>query len=57
MFYRTLSELVDHHVPLTKLIKKEITLHSKPSINKVIKHFVPTRMKLKNSYYKKNLRN
>ena len=30
IFYKTFSEIVDHHVPLTKVTKKERTLWSKP---------------------------
>ena len=40
IFYKTLSEIVDHHVPLTKVTKKERTLQSKPWINKEIKHLM-----------------
>ena len=38
IFYKTLSEIVDRHAPLTKVTKKERTLQSKPWINKEIKH-------------------
>ena len=40
IFYKTLSEIVDRHAPLTKVAKKERTLLSKPWINKEIKHLV-----------------
>ena len=40
IFYKTLSEIVDRHAPLTKVTKKERTLQSKPWINKEIKHLV-----------------
>ena len=30
IFYKTFSEIVDHHGPLTKVTKKERTLRSKP---------------------------
>ena len=40
IFYKTLSEIVDHHAPLTKVTKKERTLQSKPWINKEIKHLM-----------------
>ena len=29
-FYKTLTEILDHHAPLIKIIKKEQTLHLKP---------------------------
>ena len=45
-FYKTLSEIVDHHGPLTKVSKKERTLQSKPWINKEIKHVMWKRDKL-----------
>ena len=46
IFYKTLSEIVDHHAPLTKVTKKERTLQSKPWINKEIKHLMWKRDKL-----------
>ena len=46
IFYKTLSEIVDHHGPLTKVTKKERTLQSKPWINKEIKHVMWKRDKL-----------
>ena len=46
IFYKTLSEIVDHHGPLTKITKKERTLQSKPWINKEIKHVMWKRDKL-----------
>ena len=45
-FYKTLSEIVDRHAPLTKVTKKERTLQSKPWINKEIKHLMWKRDKL-----------
>ena len=45
-FFIKLSEIVDHHVPLTKVTKKERTLQSKPWINKEIKHLMWKRDKL-----------
>ena len=45
-FFIKLSEIVDHHVPLTKVTKKERTLQSKPWINKEIKHLMQKRDKL-----------
>ena len=45
-FYKTLSEIVDRHVPLTKVTKKERTLWSKPWINKEIKHLMWKRGRL-----------
>ena len=46
IFYKTLSEIVDHHGPLTKATKKERTLQSKPWVNKEIKHVMWKRGKL-----------
>ena len=43
--YKTL-EIVYHHMPLTKVTKKERTLQSKPWINKEIKHLIWKRGKL-----------
>ena len=43
IFDKTLSEIVDHHAPLTKVTKKERTLQPKPWINKEIKHYVEKR--------------
>ena len=45
IFYKTLSEIVDSHAPLTKVTKKR-TLQSKPWTNKVIKHLMWKRDKL-----------
>ena len=50
-FFIKLSEIVDHHVPLTKVTKKERTLQSKPWINKEIKHLMWKRDKLFQIYY------
>ena len=33
-FYKTLTEVLDHHAPLIKVTQKERTLHLKPWINK-----------------------
>ena len=52
-FYKTLSEIVDHHAPLTKVTKKERTLQSKPWINKEIKHLMWKRGKFFRKYCKK----
>ena len=46
IFYKTLSEIVDCHVSLTKVIKKGRTLQSKPWINKEMKHLMWKRDKL-----------
>ena len=46
IFYKTLSEIVDRCVPLTKVTKKERTLQSKPWINKEIKYLMWKRGKL-----------
>ena len=63
-FYKTLSEIVDRHAPLTKVTKKERTLQSKPWINKEIKHLMRKRDKLfrkycacKNEIQKKSIHN
>ena len=50
IFYKTLSEIVDRHAPLTKVTKKERTLQSKPWINKEIKHLMWKRDKLFRKY-------
>ena len=39
-FYKTLTEIRDHHAPLIKITKKEQTLHLKPSINKEIQYLM-----------------
>ena len=51
IFYKTLSEIVDRHAPLTKVTKKERTLQSKPWINKEIKHLMWKIDKLFRKYY------
>ena len=53
IFYKTLSEIVDRHAPLTKVTKKERTLQSKPWINKEIKHLMWKRGKFFRKYCKK----
>ena len=40
IFFKTLSEIVDRHAPLTKVTKKGRTLQSKLWINKEIKHLM-----------------
>ena len=50
IFYKTLSEIVDRHPPLTKVTKKERTLQSKPWINKETKHLMWKRDKLFQKY-------
>ena len=50
IFYKTLSEIVDRHAPLTKVTKKERTLQSKPWKNNEIKHLMWKRDKLFQKY-------
>ena len=50
IFYKTLSEIVDRHGPLTKATKKERTLPSKPWINKQIKRLMWKRDELFRKY-------
>ena len=50
IFYKTLSEIVDRYVRLTKVTKRERTLLSKPWINKEIKHLMLKRNKLFQQY-------
>ena len=50
IFYKTLSEIVDRHGPLTRVTKKERTLPSKPWINKQIKHLMWKRDELFRKY-------
>ena len=50
IFYKTLNEIVDCHVSLTKVIKKGRTLQSKPWINKEMKHLMWKRDKLFRKY-------
>ena len=42
--YKTVSEIVDRHAPLTKVAIKERTLQSKPWINKEINHLMGKKM-------------
>ena len=39
-FYKTLTEILDHHAPLIKITKKEQTLDLKPWINKEIQYLM-----------------
>ena len=39
-FYKTLTEILDHHAPLIKIAKKERVLHLKPWINKEIQYLM-----------------
>ena len=50
IFYKNHSETVDRHVPLSKVIKKERTLQTKPWTNKEIKHLMWKRDKLFRKY-------
>ena len=50
-FYKTLTEILDHHAPLIKITKKERTLHLKPWINKEIQYLMYKRDKLFRKYY------
>ena len=45
-FYKTLTEILDHHAPLIKITKKERTLHLKPWINKENQYLMWKRDKL-----------
>ena len=49
-FYKTLTEILDHHTPLIEITKKERTLHLKPWINKVIQYLMWKRDKLFRKY-------
>ena len=49
-FYKTLTEILDHHAPLIKITKKERTLHLKPWINKEIHYLMWKRDKLFRKY-------
>ena len=50
-FYKTLTEILDHHAPLIKITKKERTLHLKPWINKEIQYLMWKRDKLFRKYW------
>ena len=49
--YKTVSEIVDRHAPLTKIAIKERTLQSKPWINKEINHLMGKRNELFQKYF------
>ena len=51
-FYSTLSDIVDKHVPLKQLFKKELKFQSKPWITQGIK----VSIQVKNKFYKKYLK-
>ena len=48
--YKTVSEIVNSHAPLTIVTKKDRTLQSKPWINIEIKHLMWKRHKLFRKY-------
>ena len=52
VFYTKISHLINNHVPLKKLSKKEIKLQAKPWITKGLR----TSIALKNKLYKKYLK-
>ena len=46
LFYDTVSSYVDNHVPVKKINKKDLTLHSKPWVNPKIQRLIKYRDKL-----------
>ena len=46
LFYDTVSSYVDNHVPVKKINKKDLKLHSKPWVNPKIQQFIKYRDKL-----------
>ena len=46
LFYDTVSSYVDNHVPVTKMNKKDLKLHSKPWVNQKIQRLVKYHDKL-----------
>ena len=51
-FYKTLTEILDHHAPLTKITEIERTLQlKKPWINKEIQYLMWKKDKLFPKYY------
>ena len=49
-FYKTVSEILDHHAPLIKITKKERILHLKSWINNEIQYLMLKRDKLFRKY-------
>ena len=50
IFYKTLSEIIDGHAPVTKVTKKEKPLRSKSWVNKEIKYCMWKRDELPQKY-------